>query len=145
RALIHYDNVPMAALSTLYWLKVAMGMALLLLVFLAAPGIARFYELPMLGVVLQVTSIALPLNAAGQQFRVLAEKEFRFAELALIEVAASCIAFVVAVFVAFTEGGVIALVSAVLSRSAASSILAWLRLSRGRRPMLRFQIADARP
>lgn len=145
RALIHYDDVSRDSLSSLYWLNLGIACGLMLLLLVAAPFVATLYDAPVLKGVLQVTSLIFPLTAAGQQFRTLAEKELRFAELAFNEVAATGLAVVFAFAVAFAGGGVYALVVGVLVRSATSSVLAWHRLSGANRPTWRLQFADVSP
>jgi O-antigen/teichoic acid export membrane protein len=86
-----------------------------------------------------------PLSALGQQFRVLAEKELRFASLAVNEIAAALVGFCSAILVALAGGGVYALVAGMLMGALASSVLAWWRLSWGYRPSWHFSFRETRP
>lgn len=145
RALVHFDEMSPETLSTLYWLNLAMGIALAMGFMLAAPLVGTLYESPRLVPVLQLAALLFPLVAAGQQFRVLAEKELRFGTLAGIEVAAALIGVGAALGIASQGGGVFALVGGILARAASASVFAWWFLAAGRRPSFRMRFSEARP
>ena len=144
-ALIHFPRPAASALSTLFWLNLGAA-SLLMLIFAAfAWPLALFYQQPGLLPVGGLISLVLPVSAAGQQFRVMAEKELRFSTLAVIEVIAALCGFLAALLVAWMDGGVYALVASMLVAATVSSGLAWSRLSSGLRPDLTFRLAEARP
>lgn len=145
RALIHFDHMSSETLSSLYWLNLGMGLLLAALLALAAPALGAAYRSTALVPVLQGASLLFPLTALGQQFRVMAEKELRFAALARNEAAAAAIGFCAAIVVALMHGGVYALVAGMLVNAMASSLLAWWRLSDGHRPSTHFRLRDTRP
>lgn len=145
RVLVHYDDVPSEALSSLYWLNIAMGLTLMALLWAVAPLLGKLYASHGLVPLLQWSSLVFPLTAYGQQYRVLAEKHLRFGALALNEIVSTLLGFVVAIAVAVGGGGVYALVAALLTTAAASSLMARLRLTDGWRPALRLHLKEARP
>lgn len=144
-ALIHFPKPSQSALSTLYWVNVAVALLLALLLIAIAWPIAELYDQPKLSPVIISMSLALPLSAFGQQFRVIAEKELQFSKLAVIESLAAVCGLLSALFVAVMNGGVYALVSAIISSALISSSLAWLLLSRGQTPSFAFNYSEARP
>lgn len=144
RALIHFEIPTRAELSSLYWLNLGVACLLAIVVAAVSPLLGLIYGSKDLGSVLQVSSLVFPLTAFGQQFRVLAEKQLRFADVARNEIFAGLVGFIVAVAIAYWGGGVYALVGGMLGTAAASSALAWLQLSDGYSPMFRFRAGDAR-
>lgn len=145
RALIHFDSVSRHALSSLYWINMMMAVAFMVLLAAAAPAIASFYREASLVGVLQVASLVFPFTALGQQFRALAEKELRFAELAQMEMVSAFGGFATALLIALFGGGVYSLVVGTVSAAATRSLLAWHRLSAGYRPALRINVREVLP
>lgn len=146
RATIHYDDIDADTLSTLYWLNVGLATAIALVVCAAAPLIAAFYGKPALTMIMWWTAPSLVLQALGQQFAVLAEKELRLAALAQNEILASAVGFAVCVGLAvFAHVGVYALVGGALASAGILTALAWLRLSRHHRPRMHMRFDEARP
>lgn len=144
-ALIHFPKRTPGILSSLYWLNLAAALVMMLLLMAAALPIARIYGHPELIPAMLLISLAMPLSAAGQQFRVLAEKDLKFNSLAGIEVASAISGFVCAVLVAMFGGGIYSLVAGIVATSAISSILAWAYLSKGLRPGLHFNLTEVKP
>lgn len=145
RALIHFGSIPEQILSSLYWINMVMAFMFMTLLMCVAPLIGVLYQEPQLVGVLQVASLIFPLTAAGQQFRVLAEKELRFRSLALIEMVSAVAGFVAALGIALVGGGVYALVAGALFSVTVSSGLAWFFLSKGCRPGFRLSVRDTKP
>ncbi|HET7396175.1 MAG TPA: MOP flippase family protein [Gammaproteobacteria bacterium] len=144
RAIIHFENISKDALASLFWLNLLMGASLSVLFAITAPLLADIFNLVGLKTVLLAVSPIFVLSAAGQQFRTLAEKEFRFASLAINEIGASVLGFIAAVAIALCGGGVYALVGAALVTSGINSVLAWLRLSSGYRPHWHLRFAETK-
>jgi O-antigen/teichoic acid export membrane protein len=140
-ALIHFPLPSKEVRAALYLLNIGLGLALAAILVALAYPIAAFYGHQTLVPLLALLALAFPLNAAGQQFRTLAEKELRFRELAKIEMASMLVAFVVAIGAAIAGKGVFALVAGVLTNAALNSIFA-SRLP-GNEP-LRFSSVDFR-
>jgi len=144
RALIHFDEIPIQVLSTLYWLNILLAAALSLIIILIAPFLAAMFHSEQLTSVLRWSSLVFPFSAFGLQFRILAEKSLQFSTVAVIEILASAIALAVAVTFALANGNVFALVAALLTRTTTVSVLSWLWLSKNCRPTLHFRPAEAR-
>lgn len=144
-ALIHFPHPKQSALSTLYWLNLATAVLIALTFMLLAWPLSHVYRQPGLLSVMLLIALAMPIGAAGQQFRVVAEKELRFNKLAVIEVVASTTGFITAVTVAMLKGGVYALVAAILISGIVSNALAWLLLSKGLRPSSSFTLTEVKP
>jgi len=142
-AIIHHQKISQEALSTLYWINVLASAVLMLLLILLSPFIAEWYHEPRMQMLLVLVSFSFLISALGQQLRVMAEKNLHFQPLAIIDLAASLIGFAVSVSVAYTGGGVFALVAGMLCNTLVTSALSWLILSKGWRPLLRLKLSDA--
>lgn len=144
-ALMHFPRPDRRTLSTIYWLNLGAASTLCILVVAIAWPVTLAYAESRLLPVLCLLSLAFPLNALGQPFRTLAEKNMQFPKVATQEVAATICGFIVAMAAALANAGVYALVAATLSTAAASSAFAWLQLSKGNRPCAEFALREARP
>jgi O-antigen/teichoic acid export membrane protein len=144
-ALIHFPEPSRTALSTLYWLNLAAA-ALVMVIFSAlAWPLSLFYQQSDLMPAMVVLSLVMPLSALGQQFCVMAEKELRFAKLAVIEFSAGVTGFAAAVVAAVNGAGFYALIAGGLVAAGSGSLLAWLLLSKGIRPTFRFDLREVKP
>ena len=142
-AIIHYQDISQAELSSLYWLNVLLGLVLMLLLMGASPWISRliFHE-PALEPVLMLMSVNFALLASAQQLRVMAEKTLRFSVLAKIEVFAAICGSATAIVWAWRAPSVYALVAGVLVNGCLQAILLWSFASQGWRPDLRLRIRE---
>lgn len=140
QALIHFPLPTRDTLSTLYWLSLGLACLLMLVLDAIAQSLSVLYQQPELFHVILILSPTLPIGAAGQQFRILAEKDLRFRTLAWIEVVAVIAGFSVALVLAIYQAGVYALVVATLTGTLVGSALAWMLLSQDLRPLLRFKL-----
>lgn len=143
-AIIHYQNISQEALSSLYWLNVCASAILMLALILLSTPIANFFNEPTLQPLLVAISGYFLLNAVGQQLRVMAEKELRFSMLARIELVAAIIGFIVAVIWAWLLPTVAALVAGLIASAMVLTLLCWLVLANGWRPMLRLRLGEIR-
>lgn len=145
RALIHFPLPSRQVLSSLYWLNLATGILLMLLMAAAAPAVSALYDEAALTPLLLVVSTVFPLSALGQQFRTLAEKRLDFAALARIEITSGFLGIAAAASVAWLGGGVYALAVAIVVPAALSSLLACWRLSDFGAPLRRARFSETIP
>ncbi len=143
-AIVHHQQVSQEELSSLYWLNVVAGGGMMLLLMFTSPFIASYYDVPALQPLLIVVSVSFLVVTLGQQLRVVAEKELRFAQLARIELAAVTVGFAVAVTWAFVSPSVAALIAGTMASAAAMTILSWCFLAQGWRPMMRLRLLEIR-
>lgn len=141
-AIIHFKEEDADRLSSLYWLNVVAAATVALVLLLASPMLAVFYGESLLQPLLGLAALYLLINASWQQLLVRAEKEFRFGELALVQVTASVAGLVVTVATAWNGGGVFALACGLLAQGFAGAALGWWTLSRGWRPRLRLCLRE---
>jgi len=145
QALIHYDRVSSRERSSIYWLNMSLAFFLMAALIVVAPMIGSVFDSEELVSLLRWGSVMFPLASIGQQLRALAAKALRFNRLAPIEILASLAGVLLAIFVAYMGGGVYSLVCGLLTRAAASSLLAWLFLPALYRPRFHFRLREATP
>jgi lipopolysaccharide exporter len=105
-AIVQRQDVTRDQLSTLYWLNIAVGVALFGLVCAASPLVSWFFNEPLLTRLLPVAASAFVLTSTGQQFRWLLEKDLHFDVLARQEVLASSLGAVATIAMALYGLGV---------------------------------------
>ncbi len=126
-AIIHHDEISREQLSTLYWLNVLVGFALMVILMLLSQPLADYvFNLALLQSVLFLISLSVFVTALGQQYRVLAEKQLRFRVVAKVEMIAGIVSFLTAVIWALVTRDVYALVAAHVVNEVAKTVLLWL-------------------
>ncbi|VWX32734.1 Colanic acid exporter [Limnobacter sp. 130] len=130
--------------SSLYWLSVAVGGALMLIVMAISPLAAMFFKEPQLIPLMLLIATNFLVIAFGQQLRMDAEKSLNFRPVALIEISAAMVGFAVAVFTAWLGWGVYALVVAAMISAWLTMFLSWRMLAQGWRPAWRLRWSEVR-
>lgn len=143
-AYVQRQDVTLEQRSSLFWLNVGMGGGLTLLVLSSSPLIAGFFGDQRLTPLLMLAASSFVVVALGQQIRMTAEKALDFRPVILTEIMAALLGFSTAVSAAFAGYGVYSLVFGAIVTAGSASVLAWLFLARGWRPMWRFKLADVR-
>jgi O-antigen/teichoic acid export membrane protein len=143
-AIIQRQTISLEQLSSLYWLNVIAGLALMATLMLASPVIANFYGDSRLTWLVGITSSIFFINSLSQQLRVRSEKNIQFAKVARIDMAAAGVGFLSAVGLAYSGLGVYSLAWAAVISALFSTILAWLMLSNGWYPKLHFSFVEIR-
>lgn len=112
--------------STLFWVNVAVGIAMWLMLLAAAPALVRFYEEPRLFKLTAVLAFGFVINAAGVQHSALLQRQMRFATLAGIDTAAQVSSIAVGVVMALAGWEYWALVGMALTPPAVSTVGYWV-------------------
>jgi lipopolysaccharide exporter len=144
-AYVQRQNVTQEERSSLFWLNVGMSGMLTFLVLVSSPIIADLFGDARLTPLLMLAASTFVIGSLGQQVRMTAEKALDFRPVVFLEVTAALFGFVAAVIAASVGWGVYALILGGIVNAVSSTILAWLFLARGWRPMWRFQLIDVRP
>jgi O-antigen/teichoic acid export membrane protein len=87
-ALVQKQDATPRQLSSVYWLNVAMGLALAAAVWLSTPLIIRFYREPAIAGIIPWLAVSFVVTSCGQQFRMLAQRDMLFHLLAAAEISA---------------------------------------------------------
>lgn len=123
-AIIHRQERRPRALSTLFWMNIATGAALTMILLASSPLIVSFYGESQLHQLLPLASLAFLITPVGQQFQILLQQELQFKRLAAVDV------------VAVAAGLMIAIMTAVADQGAASIIWGQLTLATTKAAML---------
>ena len=91
--------------STLFWINLAVGATLSLIMVAAAPAIATFYHEPRLVWVSVVLASGFVINAAGVQHSALLQRQMRFTTMAGIGVLALALSIRIGMALARRGGG----------------------------------------
>ncbi|WP_426737846.1 lipopolysaccharide biosynthesis protein [Plantibacter sp. 2H11-2] len=128
--------------STAFWTSVTLSLLLYAALFFTAPLLAGLFGEPQLVDVLRVLGLSLPVSSLAQVPAALLERSFGFKSLAIRQVGGAICGAAVAVIIAFSGGGVWALVAQTLVTSAASVLILWTATSW--RPSLEFSFTSLR-
>ncbi|GAB3093061.1 MOP flippase family protein [Aestuariicella hydrocarbonica] len=142
-AIIQRQELSHSQLSSLYWLNLASGVVLCLIVITISPLVANFYNDPRITNLMAILSSVFILVAVGNQYRILCQKEMDFSTLEIINVSSSFAGLVVAVVSAVQGLGILALVYAMLTQAGLASLLfLWIGLYRYHKPSLVYQHSE---
>jgi O-antigen/teichoic acid export membrane protein len=130
--------------SSLFWFNLAVSACLTVLVMALSPSLATFFGDERLVPLMILAATMFVIAAAGQQVRAAAEKNLQFSGVMIVEVVAALLGLVLAVTTALAGWGVYALLAGALTNTLASTVLAWVILSRGWRPKWRMKSDDVR-
>lgn len=112
--------------STIFWWNMFLSVLLYGLLYLCAPAISRFYNLPILNDVLRVQGIVLIINALSIIQQNQLRKQLKFKRLASVTVISAILSAIIAIILAYMGWGVWALVAQQLMLSGFTSVLLWI-------------------
>jgi lipopolysaccharide exporter len=102
-SIIYKQESDRNVLSTLYYLNLAVGVLIFILIHLTAPYIISFYHEPKLAQVLDLSSYYFLIAYFGQIYMFLLEKELRFKSVAIIDITGTVMGSIVTVTLAFND------------------------------------------
>ena len=125
-ALIQKKEPTQKDYSTIFYWNLLLSIVLYFALFVSAPLIARFYNLPLLSPVLQVQGLVLILNSLSiiQQNRL--RKQLLFKKLAIVSIISALLSLVITIYLAYIGWGVWALVAQQLLMSGFNAVLYWI-------------------
>lgn len=115
--------------STLFWLNVAIGVILTVLLAAGSGLIAAFFGEPALTGIALVSSLAFIMAALSTQHYALMRRAMHFRHLAIIDIASNVISSIIAIAMAFTGWGYWALVAKPIMTSGLTAVGAWMSCS----------------
>lgn len=125
-ALIQKKEPTQEDYSTIFWWNMFLSIVLYGLLYLGAPAIARFYNLPLLCDVLRVQGIVLIINALSIIQQNQLRKQLKFKRLATVTVISAILSAGAAIILAYIGWGVWALVAQQLMLSGFTAIQLWV-------------------
>lgn len=112
--------------STVFYWNIGFSLVLYGILYLCAPLVAGFYDMPLLCQVLRVQGVVLMINAITVVQMNQLRKQMLFKKIAIINVASATISVAAAILYAYNGGGVWALVLQQIVYSACVAILLWI-------------------
>jgi PST family polysaccharide transporter len=109
-ATIQWANIESQVISTLFWINVTIGTALMVMTILLSPALAWFYGEPRLTMIAIALSIGFVLTSLAVQHRALLKRQMRFMPMAIIDTAATICGLTAGIAAAMSGLGVWALV-----------------------------------
>ena len=125
-ATIQKADITTEQISSLFWINILVGALLTVLLSASAPIVVRFYHEPRLFWVTIALASGFVINAAGVQHSALLQRELRFTELAVIQIAALAISTVLGIGMALLGYGYWSLVVLSVTLPLASTIGFWM-------------------
>lgn len=142
-AIIQRQSITHTQLSSLYWLNIASGVVLSLIVLAISPFVADFYDEPRITGLMAILSSVFVLVAIGNQYRVLCQKELNFRAMEIINVVSTIAGLTVAIVLAVKGFGVLTLVVAMLTQAGlASALFLCVGLRRYHKPSLVYKHSE---
>lgn len=139
-AIIHHQEITQEELSSLYWVNVFMGFAMMTIIFISSNWIASFYGNLELSPALRLISISFLISGFGQQLKVLAEKKLKFNTIAKIEIASVLIGCIISTCWAIFNPTVLALVAGFIASTLLNVCSFWIFLSDNWRPQFKVNL-----
>lgn len=124
-ALIQKKRPTQVDYSTVFWWNIGMSFLMYAILFVSAPAISRFYNIPLLCDVLRVQGLVLFIYALNIIQRNQLKKKLNFKLLSIVSVSTSIVALGITVFMAYKGFGVWALVAQNLIVAAIPSLVFW--------------------
>ncbi len=111
--------------STIFWWNIGMAVLMYAILFVSAPAIARFYNIPLLSDVLRVQGLVLFIYAFNIVQRNQLRKKLNFKLLSIVTITTSVTSLGVTIYMAYRGFGVWALVAQNLITAAIPAIVFW--------------------
>jgi len=146
-ATVQREHITQQQVSNLFWINVAVGSVASLIGVGLSPLVAKFYRDPRIAGIMVVLSLTFLLTGSAVQHRALLTRQMRFSTLALIDVTAMFVGFLIGCVLAWRGFGYWSLVAQQVSTSATDLLLTWSfsrwrpnlpRRNSGLRPLLNF-------
>lgn len=127
QALIQKQDLNDEHYSSAFWLNVGVGVVMTLLLCLASPLIAHFYEEPRLQPIIIVASLVFLISPANLIQRTRLQKDMNFRKLAVIRIISTVLSGVIGVILALLGFGVWSLVAITLLETLFNVALMWIK------------------
>lgn len=138
-AIVQRKEIDEIHLSSSFWASVIAGITLFLVVVLASPFVANFFQEDIVQPILIVSAIGLIIGSFTVVHQALLKKSLDFKKLTIAEVGAAVVSGLVSVFLAIIGYGVWSLVFGGLASSFILVVILWKIVAW--RPSLRFDFA----
>lgn len=124
-ALIQKKDADNVDFSTVFYFSIALSAAFYLLLFLAAPAIASFYQIPELCAVLRVLALQLPISAVKSVESAYISRQMQFKRFFFATIGGTAVSAVVGIVMALSGFGLWALVAQYLTNAFIDTVVLW--------------------
>lgn len=142
-ALIQKKDVDRLDFSTMQWFSLMVSFILYVLVFLLAPFVSRFYDMPLLVPVMRVMGIKLPLAAFNTVQKAYISRRMEFRKFFFATIIGTIISAIIGIALAYNGYGVWALVAQYLANSTIDTII--LSFTSGLKTRFEFSLQRLKP
>src|SRR5579872_1917109 len=125
-ATIQREDISHEQVTALFWINVAIGLALMFITVGLAPVLVWFYREPRLRNIALLLSLTFLVGGLRVQHDALLKRQMRFLSLAIRDVASSSLAVLIAIIMVWQGAGYWALVALPLIGNTTRMILSWL-------------------
>jgi PST family polysaccharide transporter len=125
-ATVQRKDITHAQVSTIYWVNIAITLAVALAILAVAPGISWFYAEPRLTEIAALLCLAVILRGLGSQHKALLRRKMRFGAVAAIEVLSMIAGYIVAIMMAWKGYGYWSLVWLHIAMAGVNTALSWV-------------------
>ncbi len=139
--LYYADRANKEVNTTIFWIGLIFSVLLSLLLLMLSGPMAVFYQNPWLKEAIMLTALALFFSGLGMLPRVLLRREFQFAQLAKIDLAALSVQACTTLYLAYSGTGVFALVWGNIVFYGLASGANWIIVGKNNWPSLSFSRA----
>lgn len=122
-SLIYFNNLDRKYLDTTFVFNSAVSIVVVVGLFILAPNVERFYNLPNLGVYLRSVSLVLITNSAIVVPTAILKVKLDFRSLSITNLISNCVSAIIGVFMAYIGTGIWALIGQILSKSLLQSTI----------------------
>ncbi len=124
-ALVQKKDINDIDINTLFFANTAISLVLYVILFCAAPFIEHYYAIPSLSNYIRVLGLSILVFALSQVQNVILSRNLQFRKSALINIIASVISLIAAIWIAKMGFGVWALIFQTLINSLVVTLLLW--------------------
>ena len=126
-AVVQKKDADQLDFSTVFYFNMAMGLGLYVLMFMAAPWIAKFYEMPELTpAVVRVLSLTLVISGLKNMQHTYVSKHMMFKKFFFSTIGGTLVSAVVGIAMAYMGYGVWALVAQTLITQFVAAVILWI-------------------
>lgn len=122
-AILHKQNISRKVYSSLYWFNHFVGLIMFVVLYATSPFISKFYNEPLLTSLIRIIGLNLILSGLGSMFRTVEIKNLSYKRIGIIDVLSSVVSLLFAIYFAYNNYGVYALVYSLLIQYIVSNTL----------------------
>lgn len=144
-AILHKQEISKQEYASLYWFNLGFSILLYAILLALSPLAATFYDEPELGLLIPLLGLNLLISAFGRIFKTIESKHLLFKKITIFEIIAAIFSLVFAVYLAFEDYGVLALVYSALLQYTVQNTLYFIYGLRKYGLLLHFKLLEIRP